>query len=87
MGKAQVVAEMRENLGMTSEHWRNVERLLVSGDYVATWLIAGGLVAESGNRWEMQECAIWKVRDGRIEAIQDYADWRPLLAAFGVASD
>jgi ketosteroid isomerase-like protein len=87
MGKAQVLAGLRENLGMASEHWRTVERLLVSGDHVATWLLNGGVVAESGNRWEMESCGIWKVRDGLIESIQDYADWRPLLAAFGVASD
>ena len=87
VGKAQVVDGLRENFGMTSEHWRNVERLVVSGDYVATWLIAGGVVAESGNRWEMESCGIWKVRDGLIESIEDYADWRPLLAAFGMASD
>ena len=87
VGKAQVLAGLRENLGMASEHWRTVDRLLVNGDHVATWLINGGVVAESGNRWQMESCGIWKVRDGLIESIRDYADWRPLLAAFGVASD
>jgi ketosteroid isomerase-like protein len=56
---------------------------VVSADHVATWLKFGGVVAESGRRWELEGCTVWEVWDGQIQSVREIADWRPLLTALG----
>jgi ketosteroid isomerase-like protein len=83
-GKAQVVAGQGENLGLLSEHWRRIEKLVVSGDHVATWQTFGGVTAESGQRAEVEGCTVWEVRDGLIRSIREIYDWQPLLTALSM---
>lgn len=82
-GKREVSAKLNEDFGTLSEHWRQIERLVVSADHVATWLKFGGVVAASGRRWELEGCTVWEVRDGLIQSVREIADWRPLLVALG----
>lgn len=81
-GRSNIADAIRVNQALLSENWRTVDRLVVSGNDVATWLTVGGVVAASGKRWDLEECAIWRIRGGRIESIREYADWSPMIAAF-----
>jgi ketosteroid isomerase-like protein len=81
-GRTNIAEALRVNQGLLSDSWRTVDKLVVSGSDVATWLTAGGVVAASGRRWDLEQCTIWQIHDGRIELIREYADWRPLIAAF-----
>jgi ketosteroid isomerase-like protein len=83
-GKAQVVTGQSENLGLFSEHWRRAEKLVVTGDHVATWQAFGGVSAQSGQRAEVEGCTVWEVRDGLIRSIREIYDWEPLLIALGM---
>jgi ketosteroid isomerase-like protein len=83
-GKAQFTAGTSENFTMLSEHWRRVEKMAVSGNYVATWLTFGCVTAESGQRCEVEGCTVWEVQDGLIRSIREIFDWRPLLTALGM---
>ena len=62
------------------DHWRRVERLLVDGDVVATWVTLGGTPTVNGTPFEIEFCNVIEVRDGEIKSIRMYADW-PSLAS------
>jgi ketosteroid isomerase-like protein len=57
------------------DHWRRVDRILVSGDYVAVWLTFGGTPAATGQPFEAELCDIIEVREGLIQSLTMYADW------------
>jgi ketosteroid isomerase-like protein len=65
------------------DHWRRVERTLVSGNDVATWLRWGGTVEATGRSVEVEACTIFTVEDdGRISAITEHFPLEPLTEAF-----
>ena len=63
------------------DHWRRIERLVVSGDSVATWLTFGGTVAVTGRSFEMEGCTVWDTADGRIRTISEWFDVEPMWTA------
>ena len=87
-GKPAVTAELDESLQAVSNHWiATVDRLVVSGHHVATWLILGGETVRSGVPWQVEGCTVWEVCEGYITSIREYYDWSPLLQALGMVSD
>lgn len=65
------------------DHWRRVERSLVSGNDVATWLRWGGTVEATGRSFDIDGCTIFTVDDdGRISAIVEYWSWDRLVEPF-----
>ncbi|MFO7563622.1 MAG: nuclear transport factor 2 family protein [Enhygromyxa sp.] len=65
------------------DHWRRVERILVSGDTVAVWLVFGGTSPATGEPFEIEFCDVFEVREGLIQSITMYADWPALLQQIG----
>jgi ketosteroid isomerase-like protein len=65
------------------DHWRRVERLLVSGDAVAVWLRFGGTPVATGRAFDAELCDIIVVRDGLIQSLTMYADWPSLMSKLG----
>src|SRR4051794_15483898 len=43
------------------DHWRTVEKLLVSGDVVAAWIKFGGTVERTSRRFGLEFCDIIEV--------------------------
>jgi ketosteroid isomerase-like protein len=86
-GKPAVTAELDASFKFVSNNWMRVDRLVVSGDHVATWLTVGGATVKSGVPWQVEGCTVWKVREGSITSILEYYDWGPLLRALGMRSD
>ena len=64
-----------------------VDRLVVSGNHVATWLTLGGETVRSGVPWQVEGCTVWEVCEGSITSVREYYDWSPLLRALGIVSD
>lgn len=64
---------------MLPDHWRRVERILVSGDTVAVWLTFGGTPTSNGRPFEIELCDIFEVRDGKIQSLRMYGDWSTLM--------
>lgn len=69
------------------DHWRRVERILVSGDAVVVWLVFGGTPVATGKPFEVEFFDIFEVRDGLIRSITMYADWPALLRQLGGSSE
>ena len=87
-GKAAVTAELDESFQAVSNHWTTtVDRLVVSGNHVATWLTLGGETVRSGVPWQVEGCTVWEVCEGSITSVREYYDWSPLLRALGIVSD
>ena len=87
-GKPAVTAELDESLQAVSNHWTaTVDRLVVSGNHVATWLTLGGETVRSGAPWQVEGCTVWEVCEGYITSVREYYDWSPLLQALGMVSD
>jgi ketosteroid isomerase-like protein len=87
-GKPAVTAELDKNFQSVSNHWTaTVDRLVVSGNHVATWLTLGGETVRSGVPWQVEGCTVWEVRQGYITSVREYYDWSPLLQALGMVSD
>lgn len=68
---------------MLPDHSRRVDRMLVSGDTVAAWLVFSGTHAATGERFEAEFCDILEIRGGFIQSITMYADWAALLPLLG----
>jgi ketosteroid isomerase-like protein len=86
-GKTAVTAELDEGFQTVSNHWTTtVDRLVVSGDHVATWLTLGGETVRSGVPWQVEGCTVWEVREGYITSVREYYDWSPLLQALRMVS-
>lgn len=64
------------------DHWRRIDKLIVSGDVVAVWLTFGGTPTPTGRRLEAELCDIIEVRDGLIQSLTMYADWPALFSNF-----
>lgn len=62
------------------DHWRRVDRILVSGEVVAVWLTLGGTPTATGRSFEAELCDIIEVRDGLIRSLTMYADWPALFS-------
>ena len=86
-GKPAVTAELDESFQAVSNHRITVDRLVVSGNRVATWLTLGGETVRSGVPWQLEGCTVWEVREGYITSVREYYDWSPLLQALGMVSD
>ena len=70
-----------DQLALIPDHWRRVERLVVSGDSVATWMVFGGTVGATGRSFEIEGCTVWDIAGDRIQAITEWIDLGPMLAA------
>ena len=87
-GKPAVTAELDEGFQTVSNHWTTtIDRLVVSGNHVATWLTLGGETVRSGVPWQVEGCTVWEVCEGSITSVREYYDWSPLLQALGMVSD
>ncbi|WP_181198400.1 nuclear transport factor 2 family protein [Enhygromyxa salina] len=82
-GKEAARALDEAALAGLSDHWRRLERLLVSGDTVAVWLVFGG-TPTGKEPFEVEFCNIFEVRDGLIQKITTYANWPVVLAQVGM---
>ena len=80
-GRAEVLA-FHAAFHQLSDRYRRDQRLLVSGDSVVVWITSGGTVAATGKSFETQACTIFDIRDDRISALTEFADFGPVLAAF-----
>ena len=75
--------EYFSGLDAVPDHWRRVERTLVSGNDVATWGRWGGTVEATGRSFDIDFCTIFTVDDdGRISAIVEHWATEPLAEAF-----
>lgn len=63
------------------DHWRRIDKLLVSGDTVVVWLTFGGTPTRTGRPVTLDLCNVIEVRDGLIRSVTMYADWRALAEA------
>jgi len=61
------------------DHWRRVEKRLVSGDTVAVWLTFGGTPTPNGRPFEVELCDVFEVRNGKIQSLRMYGDWSVLM--------
>jgi ketosteroid isomerase-like protein len=86
-GKPAVTAELDESFQAVSNHRITVDRLVVSGKNVATWLTLGGETVRSGEPWQVEGCTVWEVCEGYITSVREYYDWTPLVQALGMVSD
>lgn len=82
-GRAAARAVDAAGFAALPDHWRRIDRLLVSGDVVAVWLTFGGTPATTGEAMEVEFCNIFEVRDGLIQALTIYTDWPALFAQLG----
>lgn len=65
------------------DHWRRVERTLVSGNDVATWFRWGGTVEATGRSFDIEGCTIFTVDDdGRISVVVEHWPADSLAEAF-----
>ena len=80
-GKTEFLA-FHSSFKLLSHRYARIERLLVSGDSVAVWQTSRGTVAATGRSFEIETCGIFDIRDGKICAITEYADFTPVMAAF-----
>jgi ketosteroid isomerase-like protein len=80
-GKAEFLA-FHSAFALLSHRSSRIERLLVSGDSVAVWSTSGGTVAATGRSFEIEVCTIFDVRDDKICALAEYADFTTVMAAF-----
>lgn len=67
---------------LLADRYRRDQRILVSGDSVVVWITSGGTVAATGKSFEVEACTIFDIRDGKICALTEYADFGPVIAAF-----
>lgn len=79
-GKAEARAVDEPLFASIPDHWRRVDKLLVSGDMVAVWLTLGGTPAANGQAFEAEFCDVIEVRDGLIRSLTMYADWPSLMS-------
>ncbi len=82
-GKAAARALDEAALAALPDHWRRIDRLLVSGDTVAVWLTFGGTPAGK-EPFEAEFCNIFEVRDGLIASLKTYANWPEVMARVGL---
>lgn len=81
-GKAEAQAVDTPFFAALPDHWRRVEKLLVSGSTVAAWLTFGGTPTANGRPFEVEFCDIIEVRDGLIQSLTMYGDWQSLADMF-----
>jgi ketosteroid isomerase-like protein len=81
-GRDEATGYLERGLDAVPDHQRRVEKLLVSGDDVATWVSFTGTF--QGRPVEMEFCTIFTVRDDRIVRVVEHADWRPIIEAMGL---
>ena len=65
------------------DHWRRVDKLLVSGDTVAVWLTFGGTPTATGRSFQAELCDLIEVRGGKIQSLRMYGDWPKLVEKLG----
>ena len=82
-GKASARAFDEPAFAALPDHWRRVDRLLVSGEVVAVWLVLGGTPLASGTPFEVEFCNIFEVRGGLVTSITMYTDWPALMQKLG----
>ena len=82
-GKEQARAVDEPFLSAIPDHWRRIDRLLVSGDTVAVWLTLGGTPVANGKAFEAELCDVIVVRDGLIRSLTMYADWPSIMSRLG----
>jgi ketosteroid isomerase-like protein len=82
-GKGEVRALDEPVFTLIPDHWRRIDKLLVSGNVVAMWGTFGGTLSTTGTAIEVEACVINDVCDGKIRSIVTYADWSSLLDAVG----
>ncbi len=78
-GKSEVRALDEPVFELIPDHWRRIDKLLVSGNVVALWGAFGGTLSTTGTTIEIEACVINEVCDGKIQSIVTYADWSALL--------
>ncbi len=81
-GRSEFQSYLDTGFAGMSHHWRRVERLIVSGDDVATLLRFGGTIESTGKSFEVEVITVFGIRDGHIASIDEYADYEPAFAAF-----
>jgi ketosteroid isomerase-like protein len=78
-GKAEARAVDEPFFAQLPDHWRRIDKLLVSGNTVAAWLTFGGTPAASGRSFEAEFCDVIEVEDGLITSLTMYGDWPALM--------
>ncbi|MEY2471986.1 MAG: SnoaL-like polyketide cyclase [Actinomycetota bacterium] len=79
-GKSEARAVDEPFFARVPDHWRRIDKLLVSGNTVVVWLTFGGTAAASGRGFEAELCDVIEVEDGRITSLTMYADWPTLMS-------
>jgi len=78
-GKSEARAVDEPLFAALPDHWRRVDKLLVSGNTVVAWLTFGGTPTASGRTFEAEFCDVIEVEDGLITSLTMYADWADLM--------
>lgn len=58
-----------------------VHAMFQAGDEVVQYGRTAGTVRANGNRFDIPECHVWTVRDGKVQAMHFYIDTAAMLAA------
>ncbi|MDP1792589.1 MAG: nuclear transport factor 2 family protein [Acidimicrobiales bacterium] len=79
-GKDEARATDEPLFAALPDHWRRIEKLLVSGNTVVVWLTFGGTPAATGKSFESEFCDVIEVDNGLITSLTMYADWPTLMS-------
>jgi ketosteroid isomerase-like protein len=80
-GKEASIGMIDASFATVTDHWRRIEKLLVCDGAVAVWLTFGATNARTRRSFAFDACTVFHVRDGRIGAVEEYADWTPAREA------
>lgn len=81
-GRQAMIESDRQIFGQLSAHRRTVERTLVDGADVVTWVTWAGTVAATGKSFECPVCNIFHFEGERIARWESYGEWAAAYAAF-----
>lgn len=79
-GKAEARAVDEPLVEGIPDHWRRIDKALVSGNTVVAWLTLGGTPAASGRSFEAEFCDVVEVSDGLTTSLTMSADWPALMS-------
>lgn len=81
-GRHAMIASDRHILGQLTSHNRTLERTLVDGTDVVTWITWSGTVAVTGKSFECPICNVFHFEGRRISRWESYGEFAAAYAAF-----
>ena len=84
-GRDQIVSNDEAVLGQLATHHRRIDRMLESGDDVASWFVWSGTVAATDRSFECQVCNVFHFVAGRVARWETYGDFTEAVSAFAAS--